>query len=839
MPAPQVRATILITLALSSCTPALVAGAEPRTAFPRDPKARLDRCGDPLPEGALARLGTVRFRHPGVVHAVAFSPDGKLIAAASDGESMVVLWDRATGHKLQQITLAGLLIPPGCLRFSANGKRLYGSSRYSQPDQVYAWDVQTGKDTRDVPRLPQQARALGYSPDGREVLLLDQKRDVVRWDVEAGKERGRYPKPGGDFCTAALVDRQLLVAAFDHRSVALWDAGRQKQLWSVPATREYNRPGLPMVFSADGKLFATETPPRVISVYESVTGKKVRQIKASVKDIFWSLSFSPDARILAGSSWDGTLLLWDLESGKERIKLSHIERWITEVFFAPDSRTFATGSLAHGVLLWDTATGQRIDSFPGHTSPLSGIALSPDGQKVATCSSVCGDSVVRLWEVRTGRLLQALETSMPRGVNTVAFSPDGQTLATGSGYGGGQVSLWDIGTGRLRQTLAGAGPIGMCVTFSPDGKQLASGSMSYNRKGKWEGWLCVWDVARGKQVRRMQLPRRVDRILFHRGGRQMLVAANGVHVLDVDSGQPAPEMREGGRGACDLALSADGRLLATADGSRVRLWEMATRREIPLPAFPSHSVALSPDGRTLAARGTDGGLLLFDWLSGQVVASLPGAPPDSYMLAVFSSHGRRILTANSFESSALVWDVAGAAKGPLPAVANPTRADLHRWWSELRDDSPKVGYRAIWRLVATGEQALAFLADSLQPIKPIDPRRVARLIDDLDNDDFQTRERALRELDQLGEAVVDKLRKALQAGPSLEQVRRIRKLLGQLAGPVPSKEQLRAVRAVSILEHIGGAQAQKVLTRLAAGAAGARLTEEARAALERMKQAQR
>jgi hypothetical protein len=318
----------------------------------------------------------------------------------------------------------------------------------------------------------------------------------------------------------------------------------------------------------------------------------------------------------------------------------------------------------------------------------------------------------------------------------------------------------------------------------------------------------------------------------------MLAAANGVHVLDVDSGQPRVVLLPADtRGVCGLALSADGRLLATADGSRVRLWEMATRREVPLALRPArcYLVDLSPDGRTLATRGPEGGILLFDWLSGEVVASLPGAP-DSGMLAVFSPDGRRIVTATSDESSALVWDVTGVAKRPLPAVARP---DLQRWWAELGEESPRVGYRAIWRLAASREQALPFLADSLRAIKPLEPSRIARLIDELDSTDFETRQRASRQLEQLGELVVDDLRKALQAGPSLEQARRIRPLLVRLAGPVASGEQLRALRAVAVLEQIGGVQAQKILAELAAGAAGARLTEEARSALERMKQAQR
>src|SRR5262249_45974209 len=100
------------------------AWAEP----PEDkPNRRTDRYGDPLPEGAVARLGSARFRHQGAVHAVAFSPDGKLLAASSDDKNMIVIWDRASGRKLREILMADKGLPPNNLQFSPDGKRLYSS----------------------------------------------------------------------------------------------------------------------------------------------------------------------------------------------------------------------------------------------------------------------------------------------------------------------------------------------------------------------------------------------------------------------------------------------------------------------------------------------------------------------------------------------------------------------------------------------------------------------------------------------------------------------------------------------------------------------------------------
>src|SRR5262249_45416541 len=130
-----------------------------------------------------------------------------------------------------------------------------------------------------------------------------------RWDIEKGKELGRYPMPEGELLTVARVRERLLVPRFAGPSLGMWDAGQKKQLWSVQAPRQKEQPGLTMAFSADGKLFAVETPARTISVYESLTGKVVRRLQGGVGKSYYSLCISPDGRTVAGSNRDGSLRL--------------------------------------------------------------------------------------------------------------------------------------------------------------------------------------------------------------------------------------------------------------------------------------------------------------------------------------------------------------------------------------------------------------------------------------------------------------------------------------------------------------------------------------------------
>ena len=578
----------------------------------------------------------------------------------------------------------------------------------------------------------------------------------------------------------------------------MWDATQKKELWSVKATRIRDNGALPMVFSPDGKLFAVETPPRVISIREALTGKVVRQFKGN-DSVYNSLCISPDNLIVAG--WDGSLHLWDMENGRKRSTISAVRGWVN-VFFAPDSKTFATGgpNNAHSVLLWETATGKPIEPFPGHASPVSSVSFSPDGKIAATSSCMRGDPVIRLWDPQTGRLLRSIEIPNGEGAHAVAFSPDGRTLAS-SGWGWSPdqtaVRLWDVGIGRIRNVLTGHEGRCTCVLFSSDGKRLVSGDDHDNRMGEYEGRLFIRDAGSGQKIREIRGTRgAIQRVLFTRDGRQVVAAADGVHIYDVVTGKVVGEPLQPPNRVWGLDLSPDGQVLATTDQpGRVRLWELASHREISLmvPEGKGNDITFAPDGRTLAIASTHGDVALHHWPSGKILKRLSG-DADVGSRVVFSPDGRRLATAGNDESSVLIWDVAGVVNRPFPAVARPSAADLKGWWAELLEPSPDKAYKAIWRFAATPEQALPYLASAIRPIKSSEPAVVARWIKELDSDEFKIREQASFELKQLGDTVVDALRQAKKGNVSIEQAKRIDELLEELAGPIPSPEQLRALR---------------------------------------------
>ena len=272
-----------------------------------------------------------------------------------------------------------------------------------------------------------------------------------------------------------------------------------------------------------------------------------------------SVAFSPDGKLLASGSWDTTIGLWNVETGREIRVLTGHTRGVESVAFSPDGKLLASGSWDNTIGLWNVETGREIGVLTGHTARVNSVAFSPDGRLLASGSD---DKTIRLWNVETGTGIGVLSKRHTRTVYSVAFSPDGRLLA--SGYDDHTIRLWNVETGKEIRVLAGHTARICTVAFSPDGKLLASGSDDKT--------IRLWNVETGREIR----------------------VLTG-HTARVNS----------------VAFSPDGRLLASGSydyDNTIRLWNVETGREIRVLAGHTrtvYSVAFSPDGRLLASGSAD------------------------------------------------------------------------------------------------------------------------------------------------------------------------------------------------------------------------------------------
>ncbi|WP_217360042.1 hypothetical protein [Anabaena sp. UHCC 0253] len=314
----------------------------------------------------------------------------------------------------------------------------------------------------------------------------------------------------------------------------------------------------------------------------------------------------------------------------------------------------------------------HIPTFSGHSDRVKSVAFSPDGQTLASGS---GDNTIKLWNVNTGKLLQTLP-GHSSAVSSLAFSPDGQTLASGSGDN--TIKLWNVNTGKLLQTLLGHSSTVYSLAFSKDGQTLASGSADKTIK--------LWDMSIRTQIHTFQGHSAwVYSVAFSPDG-QTLASGSGdntIKLWDVATERNICTF-QAFNAVNSVVFSPDGKTLASGnDDKTIKLWDMSIRTQIH--TFQGHSdwvysVAFSPDGQTLASGSADNTIKLWDVTTGNLLQTLTGHSDWVYSVA-YSPDGQT-LASGSADNTIRIWPVqqtqfqvsqpAVSASQNQPVVTQPT-----------------------------------------------------------------------------------------------------------------------------------------------------------------------
>jgi RNA polymerase sigma factor (sigma-70 family) len=845
------------------------AAVQDTPAQPSD-EPRRDSAGDPLPAGAITRLGTLRYRIAGEIEGLAISPDGATVAVSS--HTGLVLFDAASGKRIKALPKSDagwghetcLVFSPDSKRVAARGRARFGDSGQGV---MRVWELADAGKPRNY--LADHAIWVGWSAGGEPLAICLEPGGLRLHELKAGRSRrieaSNLPRPEfSDSAVSACAagGGTLAVAEENRRVVHVWDTVTGQE---HPALHPKGESVFYLAVSPSGSRVATCTR-ETVQLWDVAKGEALYTVES--KDRYRSPLFSADGKLLAVTESWHNICFWDTATGREVGRTRDQCVFATHFALSADGKTLAAAEYHAGAFhLFDVATGKQKPEPAGHRCRPHGTAFTPDGRRVATGGSL--DGTIHIWDLETGESVLRIQRQ-PQWVRDVAFSPDGRSLF--STWTDENLWIWDAASGERRHMIKLEDPdrpetvqSAISMHLSADGKTLVAFSYYYGKKNQagtlYDDTLITgWDTSTRQQLFRRRQPGQDSWIALSADARVLARAPmegdlrrelggrrGPMRLEDVATGEqqltfPAPQGQ-----TWPIAFSPDGRLLASDNSDherpsrkgdaadrapyRLRLWETATAAEVlSLPATDFIRAAFSADGRLLAMNAAAQEILVWDLARGRPLRRFKGFDADVTWLA-FAPDSRRLISGLA-DSTLLVWDLRPREPAPAPKLGPEAAA---RALADLAGAGARRAFRARGTLASSPEETVTLLKEHLHPARPADPQGLRRLLAELGSDRYAAREKAQADLEALGDLAEPALRQALASKPTLEVRRRVQRVLDRLRGPLTRPEVLRQVRAVAVLEDIATPAARQLLEGLAAGAPGARLTHEAQASVDRLR----
>jgi WD40 repeat protein len=555
--------------------------------------------------------------HGGPVRAVVFSPDGKLIASASEDKTISI------------------------------------------------WDAATKKEKRSLEGHGEAVTAVAFSPRGQLLASAGADKTMRLWETATGGELANMEEGHSDTIGGiafAPSGRQIATASAD-KSVGLWSAALPRVFSSRTFTNRVGPTGV-AALSPGGKILAAVGEKHEVLLLDLETGQNLGILRGHRSAVL-HLAFSPDGTRLVSCGRDRVGILWEVPSGK-RLALLDGHRGVVRVAaFSSDGKLLATGSADKRILIYDLPpAGSRVSELrerlvlEGHKGSISCLAFSPDSKKIATGTDLVtrkGPAEVKLWNVADGTILSSWNDHTGD-VATVAFHATRPLLATGGADPGFRVrDLSNKALDVFRQTQT---PV-TSLTFSPSGTELITGSVGRA--------MLAWDVeAWHEQARFMGHSGPITGLYLLAGGADAPIFSVAAD-RSVRSWSLATATVRGTRFSgheswvTALVLTPDGKKLISGswDGT-VRVWDVETGKADPI--LESHkskiySVAVSRDGKRAASGGGNGEVYLWDLESNSELAHLEGHDEETEINGIaYTPDGKRVVTASA-DGEIRIWEV--------------------------------------------------------------------------------------------------------------------------------------------------------------------------------------
>ncbi|MBW4629328.1 MAG: CHAT domain-containing protein [Brasilonema octagenarum HA4186-MV1] len=454
------------------------------------------------PIGDAARSRSVRFA---LTQRCANSLNGQTLVTGSEDQTVRV-WDVNTGECLQILEthinwVLSIALSPVRVASPQGFKQTLVTA--SDGTTVKFWDLASGECIRILPDYNSYVWAVAFSPDGKTLATGSEDKTVKIWDALTGEcLQTLHEHSERVWLVAFNPDGQTLISASENQTMKLWDVHTGECLRTVDG---YSNWVLSVAFSSDGQMLASSSEDQRVRLWDVVTGECLQTLQGHT-NLVSSVTCAPQnidvrtnkfitsgvetkqkSQILASSSDDTTIKLWDASTGECVKTLWGHSSWVHAISFSLDGHILASASRDQTVKLWDWRTGECLHTLEGHTHRVKTVAFNRQSSMLVSGSD---DNTVKLWEVSTGICLQTFPGHSDW-VLSVVFSPCAGILASASGDQ--TIKLWDVSTGGNFKTFQGHTYRVRTIAFSPDGKTLASGSDDQTVK--------LWDVSTGENFK--------------------------------------------------------------------------------------------------------------------------------------------------------------------------------------------------------------------------------------------------------------------------------------------------------------------------------------------------
>ncbi|HEX2474789.1 MAG TPA: WD40 repeat domain-containing protein, partial [Lacipirellulaceae bacterium] len=671
------------------------------------PDNAVDQYLDPLPQGAIARLGTVRYRHSGWYKRMAFLPDGETFLVGT-GDNTLRAWNAATGKLVHELDLAGYrlqafcLAPSGELLATLSHKRNANEREYDF--RLTVWDPETWSEehrhewTEPLGEGPQH---MAMSPFN-DVIGLGAADGTVRIHAVTGVELFRKKVVEGEIESLDFSPAGDLLAVASRRGVALLKFLTEEEPQTLS---RLPRGGQVVRFSQDGTLLIVgEVDDHAAKIFDVESRELVRQLKGKSTNYYREgLCVSADGtQLIVPANAAKSCEVFDIETGQLVRSYDAGVAEPRDAALSADGRFLVSVGSHAAIVVWDARTGERIsDRFVGHSEASYDLAFTPDGRQIITG---CLDGTIRIWNAATGAHERMLKHD--RWVAAIALSPDGKWLLS-SGLDD-TVRLWNLGDGSERFELPGHGNTGGSmhfeVAFSPDGKRFFSfGSDMYLRtyntaNGRILAEHAIRPGGAAAEETEDGLPVKDREDVFGFGGGPFSMAharfmpdgtalvlgeprPSAIHFFNLESGKSGDVIRIE-QALDEYAISPDsayvaivGRLQANVAEARamaaqkcsLRLYDRTSKqsiRDVELPGSSARRLTFSSDGKRIGVATSeyhgDGNstqhVLVLDVESFRPIAQIENAPESTHSMA-FSPDGTKLATSHQ-DTTVMVWDLA-------------------------------------------------------------------------------------------------------------------------------------------------------------------------------------